>query len=88
MTIFRRTVVTLLVLTTLPIAVGYLGSPATAQAPRTAVPVGQLPITTSTLVTIEPGETFRTDGVRVPPFSQGYELPGNRGAGGSVPAHV
>ena len=67
MTIFRRTVVTLLVLMTLPIAVGFLASPATAQAPRTAVPVGQLPITTSTLVTIEPGETFQTDGVRVPP---------------------
>ena len=67
MTIFRKTVVTLLVLTTLPIAVGFLASPATAQTPRTTVPVGQLPITTSTLVTVEPGETFETGGVRVPP---------------------
>jgi hypothetical protein len=68
---FRKTVVTLLVLTTLPIAVRFLASPATAQSPRTAVPVGQLLITTSTLITVEPGETFQTGGVRVPPCPKG-----------------
>ena len=67
MTIFRKTVVTLLVLTTLTIAAGLLASLATAQTPRTTSPVEQLPITTSTLVTVAPGETFETGGVRVPP---------------------
>ena len=67
MTIFRKTVVTLLVLTTLTIAGGLLTSLATAQTARTTVPVGQLPITTSTLVSVAPGATFETGGVRVPP---------------------
>ena len=69
MIIFRKTVVTLLVLTTLAIAVGFLASPATAQSPRTTVV--QLPITTSTVVTVEPGDTFKTDGVQVPPCPKG-----------------
>ena len=68
MIIFRKTVVTLLVLTTLPIVVGFLASPATAQAPRTTV--GQL-ITTSTFVTVTPGETFQHGGVHVPPCPKG-----------------
>ena len=67
MTIFRRTVVTLLVLTTLSIAVGFPGSPATAQTSRTADAGAQLPITTSTLVTVGPGETFEQGDVAVPP---------------------
>ena len=66
MSLFRKTLVTLLVLTTLLIAVGLLASPATAQNARTTVPIG-MPITTSTLVTVAPGETFETGGVRVPP---------------------
>ena len=70
MTVFRKTVVTLLVLTTLPIAVGFLSSPATAQTPRTTVPVGQL-IATSTLVSVGPGETFGIGGVHVPPCPKG-----------------
>jgi hypothetical protein len=65
MTNFR--IATLLVLTTLPISVGFLAPPATAQSARPAVPVGQLPITTSTLVSVGPGETFGAGGVRVPP---------------------
>jgi hypothetical protein len=66
MSLFRKTLVTLLVLTTLLIAVGLLASPATAQNARTTVPIG-MPITTSTVVTVAPGETFETGGVRVPP---------------------
>lgn len=69
MTIFEKAVATLLGLVTFPVALGVLASPAMAQ-PRTTVPVGQ-PITTSTVVTVEPGETFEVDGVRVPPCPKG-----------------
>jgi hypothetical protein len=69
MTILRGTVVTLLVLVTLPIAAGLLGSPATAQSSKT-VPAGTS-ITTSTVITVGPGETFETGGVHVPPCPRG-----------------
>jgi hypothetical protein len=67
MSIFRRTFVTLLVLTTLPIVAGFFASPLTAQSPRTALPAVQLPITSSTVVSVKSGETYGVGGVRVPP---------------------
>jgi hypothetical protein len=67
MIILRRTVVTLLGLATLPIAAGFLGSPATAQTSKTVGFSGQPLITTSTLITVGPGETFQAGGVQVPP---------------------
>jgi hypothetical protein len=65
MTIYNKTVGTLLGLTTLTIAIGLLASPATAQNSRTPT-VAQLPITTSTLVSVGPGKTFGLGGVHVP----------------------
>ena len=83
MIIFRKTVVTLLVLTTLPIVwvPGFAGD---GTGPRDDGP-GRMAITTSTLVAVGPGETFETVACTCRPVP-GYELPGNRGAGGSVPA--
>ena len=85
MTIFRKTVVTLLVLTTLTIAGGLLTSLATAQTSRTTSSVEQLPITTSTVVSVAPGATFETGGVRVPPCPKATSFLATAGAG-AVPA--
>jgi hypothetical protein len=69
MTILKRAVATWLGLVTFPVAVGVIAAPAMAQT-RTTLPVGQ-PITTSTLITVEPGATFEAGGVRVPPCPKG-----------------
>lgn len=71
MTISRNPVVALLVLVTLPIVMGAVAWPVTAQTPRTTVAAQQLAITTSTLVTVEPGETFESGRVEVPSCPRG-----------------
>ena len=75
MSIFRRTLVTLLALTVVMITVGSLMSPATAQSPnRTPQPIPdgeRRSITTSGLVVLPTGESFHTGGVHVPPCPSG-----------------
>lgn len=75
---FRRTVVSLLALTAAMIAVGSLMSPATAQTPgRTPQPIpdgDRRSITTSSLVVVTTGQTFRTGGVQVPPCPSGTQF--------------
>jgi hypothetical protein len=71
MEILKSTVVTLLVLVGWPVALAVLASPAAAQNPGTTVPVGQLLVTTSTLIGVSPGSTFETGGVHTPTCPRG-----------------
>ncbi len=75
MTNFSKAMVTMLALTTLTLAAGFLAAPATAQGPRPTVTSGSpstpMFITTSAIIAVGVGQTFKTDGVEVPSCLKG-----------------
>ena len=72
---FSKAMVTMLALTTVTLAAGFLAAPATAQGPRPTVTSGSpstpMFITTSAIIAVEVGQTFKTDGVEVPSCLKG-----------------